>query len=60
MGLVKLTDQLSGRKVIKTNLVLTGNPREDIITIPKILEQTLPIHRENVEQMNKLFFYIFQ
>ena len=42
MGLVKLTDQLSGRKVIKTNLVLTGNPREDIITIPKIPEQTLP------------------
>lgn len=59
MGLVKLTDQLSGRKVIKTNLVLTGNPREDIITIPKILEQTLPIHRENVEQMNKLFSIYF-
>lgn len=44
-----------GRKVIKTNLRLTGDIANDIDTIKLIIEKSLPIHKKNVLAMNELF-----
>lgn len=44
-----------GRKIIKTGFELTGNAQADLEIIKKILKQTLPLHKNNVLDMDRLF-----
>lgn len=53
------SDQLYGRQIIKTDYEITGNQSIDVLTIPKILKETLPIHERNVIKENELFEIYF-
>lgn len=49
------TSQLYGRRLLRTNRVLTGDPAADIEIVAKILEEVISIHNLNVTEEEKLF-----
>lgn len=49
----------NGRKILKTNIKITGNPDEDVLAIPRILKRVLPIHEENAADEDFLFKIYF-
>lgn len=52
-------EQFEGRILITTSREVTGNADEDAKIISKILEETLPIHRNNVDEEKRLFKIYF-
>lgn len=56
---MSINKDFSGRKLITTSLKLVGDSTLDAVTIAKILEYSLPIHRQNVEAEDRLFNVFF-
>lgn len=50
-----INNKASGRRVIKTNISLTGDIKKDLNNIKKILKKSLEVHKANVEEMDALF-----
>ena len=50
---------MKGRLEIFTDLIPTGNPEIDKKIIPVILDNALPVHQKNVEEIEKLYNYYY-
>lgn len=49
------TSEYYGRKMLKTNLSITGDINADLDTVKLILEAVLPTHKKNAEEETALF-----
>lgn len=54
-----IKNQLLGRSKIVTKRKMTGNPKTDLITVKKILEESLSEHQKNAYEETKLFNIFF-
>lgn len=49
------TSKYYGRKIIKTNLSIINDEKQDLETVKTILKSALKVHKTNVEEENELF-----
>ncbi len=48
-----------GRYKILTSLIPNGDLAHDAAIIPEIIEKAMPIHKQNIAEMNRLYDYFF-
>lgn len=54
-----MINKTRGRQVIRTAYKLSGNLKDDLIAIPKILREAISVHTKNVEEIDPLMDIFF-